>query len=174
MDIEKLGGLIKKMPYTALLFLIGSIAISGLPPFNGFISEFLIYMGLLKGFAIKDVNALIILVLSIASLALVGTMALLCFTKAFSIVFLGMPRSEESKNVESDVSKTLLLPMSILATLTLLIGLFPQFALRLVLNPANVLIKNNLIIKKLIYILIPIIVFLSYLIFFFLLFQAVR
>lgn len=144
-DIEKLGGLIKTMPYTAILFLTGSVAISGLPPFNGFISEFLIYMGLLKGFAIKDVNALIILILSIAALALVGTMALLCFTKAFSIVFLGMPRCEESEIVKSDVSKIMILPMSILAALTLLIGLFPQFALKFVLNPANVLIKNNLI-----------------------------
>lgn len=147
-DIEKLGGLIKTMPYTSILFLIGSVAISGLPPFNGFISEFLIYMGLLKGFAIKDVNALIILVLSIASLAMVGTMALLCFTKAFSIVFLGMPRSEAAKSVEFDVPKIMIFPMSILAVLTLLIGLFPQFAINFVLNPANVLIKNNLIINN--------------------------
>lgn len=172
-DIEKLGGLIKKMPATAILFLTGSVAISGLPPFNGFISEFLIYMGLLKGFEIRDVNALIILVLSIASLALVGTMALLCFTKAFSIVFLGMPRSEEAdceqrlkgettlspetpfnasnqeaKSVECDVSKIMIFPMGILAVLTLLIGLFPQFALNFVLNPVNVIIKNNLIINN--------------------------
>lgn len=144
-DIEKLGGLIKTMPTTALLFLIGSVAISGLPPFNGFISEFLIYMGLLKGFGIKDVNVLIILVLSIASLALVGTMALLCFTKAFSIVFLGMPRSEEAISVKSDVPEIMILSMSILAALTLLIGLFPQFVLKFVLNPANILIKNNMI-----------------------------
>lgn len=147
-DIEKLGGLIKKMPATAILFLTGSVAISGLPPFNGFISEFLIYMGLLKGLAIKDVNALIILVLSIAALALVGTMALLCFTKAFSIVFLGMPRSEEAKSVEGDISKIMIFPMSILAVLTLLIGIFPQFVLKFILNPADVLIKNNLIINN--------------------------
>lgn len=148
-DIEKLGGLIKTMPATAILFLIGSVAISGLPPFNGFISEFLIYMGLLKGFVIKDVNALIILVLSIASLAMVGTMALLCFTKAFSIVFLGMPRSIDAESVEHDVSKIMIFPMGILAFLTLLIGLFPQFALNFVLNPANILIKNNLIVNNL-------------------------
>lgn len=147
-DIEKLGGLIKTMPATAILFLIGSVAISGLPPFNGFISEFLIYLGLLKGFAIKDVNALIILVLSIAALALVGTMALLCFTKAFSIVFLGMPRSEQAKSVEGDVAKIMIFPMGILAVLTLLIGLFPQFALKFVLNPVNVLIKSNLAVNN--------------------------
>lgn len=147
-DIEKLGGLIKTMPATAILFLTGSVAISGLPPFNGFISEFLIYMGLLKGFAIKDVNMLIVLILSIAALAMVGTMALLCFTKAFSIVFFGMPRSEEAQSVKSDVSKIMIFPMSILAVLTLLIGVFPQFALKFVLNPANALIKNNLIINN--------------------------
>lgn len=147
-DIEKLGGLIKKMPATAILFLTGSVAISGLPPFNGFISEFLIYVGLLKGFAIKDVNALIILVLSVAALAFVGTMALLCFTKAFSIVFLGMPRSDQVKSVEYDVSKIMIFPMSILAILTLLIGVLPQYALKFVLNPANILIKNNLIVNN--------------------------
>ena len=146
-DIEKLGGLIKTMPVTALLFLTGSIAITGLPPFNGFISELLIYTGLLKGLEIKNIYILIIFVLSIAALALVGTMALLCFTKTFSIVFLGMPRSEEAKAVESDVSKIMILSMTILVALMLFIGLFPQFAVKFVLNPVNVLLKNNLIIN---------------------------
>lgn len=142
-DIEKLGGLIKKMPVTTLLFLIGAVSITGLPPFNGFISEFLILLGLLKGIEIKSIYILVIFILSIASLALVGTIALLCFTKVFSIVFLGMPRSEEAKSVESDVSKSMIFPVSILALFTLLIGLFPQFAIKIVLNPAKVLLKNN-------------------------------
>lgn len=143
-DIEKLGGLIKKMPATASLFLIGAIAITGLPPFNGFISEFLIYLGLLKGIEIKSIYILVIFILSIAALALVGTIALLCFTKVFSIVFLGMPRSEEAKSVESDVSRSMILPISILALFTLLIGLLPQFAIKIVVNPVKVLLKNNL------------------------------
>lgn len=142
-NIEKLGGLIKTMPYTAVLFLIGSIAITGLPPLNGFISEFLIYLGMLHNFEIKSPVVLIISALAIASLALVGTMALLCFTKAFSIVFLGLPRSEQAESVKNDVSLIMLLPMGILALFTFLIGLFPQFAFNLVKNPVLVIIKTR-------------------------------
>ncbi|HBH19004.1 MAG TPA: hypothetical protein DDX14_08755, partial [Cyanobacteria bacterium UBA9579] len=86
---------------------------------------------------------LIVSVFAIASLALVGTMALLCFTKAFSIVFLGLPRSEESQLVQEEVSPIMLLSMGILALFTFLIGLFPQYAINLVKSPALVLIKTD-------------------------------
>ena len=142
-NIEKLGGLIKTMPYTAALFLIGSVAITGLPPLNGFISEFLIYLGMLHNFEIKTPFILIISTLAIASLALVGTMALLCFTKAFSIVFLGKPRSQEAESVKEEIPKIMLLPMGLLALFTFLIGLFPQYALNLVKNPAMALLKTS-------------------------------
>lgn len=144
-NIEKLGGLIKTMPYTAILFLVGSVAITGLPPLNGFISEFLIYFGMLHNFEINSPAILIISVLAIASLALVGTMALLCFTKAFSIVFLGLPRSDEANSVKEEVSLIMLIPMGILALFTFLIGLFPQYALDLINKPAMVLVKAPLV-----------------------------
>lgn len=134
-NIEVLGGLIKSMPLTALLFLIGSVAICGLPPFNGFVSEFLIYFGMLKGVTIGNLGALLILTLSIAGLALVGTMAILCFTKAFSIIFLGMPRSEAAEKVKSDVSLSMVIPMSFLAIMTLVIGIFPQQVFQIMLTP---------------------------------------
>jgi len=140
-NIEKLGGLIKVMPYTAFMFLAGSIAITGLPPLNGFISEFLIYLGMLHNFEIKSSLVFIISILTIASLALVGTMALLCFTKAFSIVFLGLPRSEEANSTKEEVSSVMLIPMGILTSFTFLIGLFPQYALYIVKNPVMVLLK---------------------------------
>ena len=142
-NIEKLGGLIKTMPYTAAFFLIGSVAIIGLPPLNGFISEFLIYLGMLHNFEIKSPVILIISILAIASLAFVGTMALLCFTKAFSVVFLGNPRGKEAESVKEEVSPIMLIPMGILALFTFLIGLFPQYALFLVKNPALVLLKTT-------------------------------
>lgn len=141
-NIEKLGGLIKSMPYTAVFFLIGSLAISGLPPLNGFISEFLIYLGMLHDSEIKNPCILIISVLAIASLALVGTMALLCFTKAFSVVFLGNPRSPDAETVKEEVPKIMLLSMAILALFIFTIGLFPQYALNLVKNPTMVLLKT--------------------------------
>lgn len=132
-NIETLGGLIKKMPYTALLFIIGSVAICGLPPFNGFISEFLIYAGMLFGVPSSEMGMFITLIISIAALAMVGTMAVLCFSKASGIMFLGEPRSEAAENVKEDVSAVMIIPMSILGLFTLVIGVLPQYVIRLIL-----------------------------------------
>lgn len=141
---EKLGGLIKTMPFTGGLFLIGSIAIAALPPFNGFASEFLIYMGLLNGFKIHDLNLLILFSIVLASLALVGTMALLCFSKIFGIVFLGNPRTQLPHPVDNDVSFSMLIPKLILAILVITIGLFPQIALSIIIIPAvNIFIPSD-------------------------------
>jgi len=147
-NMEQLGGLAKKMPYTAALFLVGSLSICALPPFNGFISEFLIYIALLKGFAINNIYMLILLIISVASLALVGSIALLCFTKVFSIIFLGLPRNEKAEAVKEDVSFIMILPLVFLAVFALLIGLFPQFAIKIVLNPASFILKNIQILNQ--------------------------
>ena len=90
-NIDLLGGLIKKMPWTGATFLIGAVAICGLPPLNGFVSEFLIYMG---GFhAVGGQESPAAGALLIIGLALIGGLAAACFTKAFGVVFLGEPRS---------------------------------------------------------------------------------
>ena len=143
-DIEKLGGLIKSMPISGILFLLGSIAICALPPFNGFISEFLIYFGMIKGLAITNFFVILALIFTIAGLAFVGTMAILCFTKAYSIVFLGMPRSDASANVTNDVEKTMTIPMIILFLLSLIIGLFPQYVIKLITTPVSIVSKSSL------------------------------
>ena len=122
-NIEKLGGLIKSMPKTAVFFLIACLSICALPPFNGFIGELLIYLGLFGSLKMDTSGLFILIILSAAGLALVGTLALLCFTKIFSITFLGLPRHECSQKVDTDVSKTMLIPMGCLALLTLVIGL---------------------------------------------------
>jgi len=140
-NIEALGGLSKKMPYSALLFLIGSIAICGLPPFNGFISEFLIYFGMLKGLMINHFSTLMGFLFGLSGLALVGTMAILCFTKAFSIIFLGEARSEEAKKPASDTTISFIAPMSILALFTLLIGLFPHQVFQFMMAPVGEFIE---------------------------------
>ncbi len=142
-DVEKLGGLIKKMPYTAVLFMAGSIAICALPPLNGFISEFLIYASMIFGFGIKNIAAFMSLILALAALALIGTMAVLCFTKAFGVIFLGSPREEFNFEIKEDVSKTMLLPIGILAIFTLLIGLFPQFVFLGLINPVSMFLKDG-------------------------------
>lgn len=137
-DIEKLGGLIKSMPKTAILFLIGAIAICGLPPFNGFISEFLIYFSMLKGLTLHTLGSLITLAITIAGLALVGTMAILCFTKAFSIIFLGLPRTEVAEKVKEDTSISFILPMSILVLFILIIGICPKQIFNFMTTPVSV------------------------------------
>jgi len=138
-NIEILGGLVKSMPKTATLFLIGSVAICALPPLNGFVSEFLVYFAMLKGLSINNFAVLTTLIFAFSGLALVGTMAILCFTKAFSIIFLGMPRSEQAQQVKEDVEASMILPMSVLVVFALLIGLFPQCALAFVTNTVSVL-----------------------------------
>ena len=138
-NIETLGGLIKNMPATAIMFLVGSIAICGLPPFNGFVSEFLIYLGMFKGLSIHNFISLISIIGAIAGLALVGTMAILCFTKAFSIIFLGMPRSEAATDVKTDTGLSMILPMSILALFTLIIGILPKQVFNIILKPVSVI-----------------------------------
>lgn len=142
-NIESLGGLIKKMPYTALLFIIGSVAICGLPPFNGFISEFLIYGGMLQGIPSSDMGMFITLVVSIGALAMVGTMAVLCFSKASGIIFLGEARSEAAAEVKEDADSIMIIPMSILALFTLVIGVLPQFVLRFI-SPAAMQFSGGL------------------------------
>lgn len=125
MDIEKLGGLSKQMPHTAFLFLMAALAICGLPPFNGFISEFLIYNGLFTGLYASD-NALTLSVVSgIFALALIGGLAMLCFTKAFGSVFLGTARYNlQHPAEESNFGK--LMPMYAVFILIIAIGLFPK------------------------------------------------
>ncbi|OGI03153.1 MAG: hypothetical protein A2Y25_08335 [Candidatus Melainabacteria bacterium GWF2_37_15] len=142
-NIEKLGGLVKSMPATSALFLTGSVAITGLPPLNGFISEFLIYLGLLNGLSIKNSSILIVFVISIAALALVGTMAMLCFTKAYGVVFLGVPRGQKAALVKNDVTKIMLIPMAVLASLTFIIGLFPQYVVKLLMIPVSVFVNTE-------------------------------
>ena len=140
---EKLGGLIKAMPFTGGLFLIGAMAIAALPPFNGFASEFLIYMALLNGFKIHSLNLLILFSIVLGSLALVGTMALLCFSKVFGIVFLGRPRAELPHPVENDVSVIMLIPKFILAILVAAIGLFPQITLTIITPTVNIFVPSD-------------------------------
>ncbi len=123
--IDVLGGLIKKMPVTGTTFLIGSLAISGLPPFNGFVSEFLVYFGGFKGVTLSGTSFSLSL-LGIVSLAIIGGLALACFTKVVGVVFQGEPRSEAAR-VDGEKGLSMLIPMLILATACIAIGVFPAF-----------------------------------------------
>lgn len=136
LDIEKLGGLIKKMPQTAFLFLIAALAISGLPPFNGFISEFILYTGLFSSIHNAFITSLIGIVFTITGLVLIGGLALMCFTKAFGVVFLGNSRHTFQHEVK-EVSFYQLLPLYLIAAFLVFIGLFPKVFLDLLIKPVQ-------------------------------------
>ncbi len=123
-NIEQLGGLIKKMPKTALFFLLGAIAISGLPPFNGFISEFLIYSGMFKSLHSAGLFTDVVLLFGFTGLAIIGGLALFCFTKVFSIIFLGTARSEKADQAK-EVESSMLFPNFLIGFMIILIGFVP-------------------------------------------------
>ena len=122
--IDRLGGLLKKMNFTGIAFFIGSMAICALPPFNGFVSEFLIYRGAFDGSFLEGSDFLFA-VLAIVSLALIGGLALACFTNAAGIVFLGEPRTPEAEKAH-ECGQFMRFSMALLALTCLAIGLFPE------------------------------------------------
>jgi hydrogenase-4 component B len=141
LDIDHLGGLIKKMPYTGLFFLIGAVAISGLPPLNGFVSEFVIYIASFSGAMSMNANSSLALIGAIAGLALIGGLAAACFTKAFGIAFLGEPRSKDAENAHES-SPWMTVPMMILAAACIVIGLLGA-AIILFISPVIGVVLGN-------------------------------
>lgn len=142
MSIDRLGGLIKKMPQTALLFLIAALAICGLPPLNGFISEFLIYGALYDWILSADLVSLMIVTFSILGLVLIGGLAIFCFTKAFSIVFLGTNRDKSSLQA-GETGFWQLFPMYMSAALMIIIGLFPSTFINLLSKPVALFTQDS-------------------------------
>jgi hydrogenase-4 component B len=129
-DMEHMGGLAKRMPKTAFFFLIGAVAISALPPLNGFVSEWLTYQSLLQGFGTTTSLFRLLFPLSGAMLALTGALAAACFVKAFGITFLAQPRSEQAAQAR-EVAPTMLLGQGMLTAVCVFLGLFPTVFLRL-------------------------------------------
>jgi hydrogenase-4 component B len=129
--IEHLGGLVRRMPWTSVFFLVGAMAISGLPPLNGFASEWLTFQAFLFGFRGSG-EPLVHLLFPIggALLALTTALAAACFVKAFGITFLARPRSRAAA-AATESSWVMLAPQAILALLCVALGAFPGFVLKL-------------------------------------------
>ena len=136
MNIEELGGIGKKMPHTSFLFLISALAICGLPPFNGFVSEFIIYSGMFAGLKDTMFGFLFFIVSSLFALALIGGLAMLCFTKAYGTVFLGSPRSI-LHHAPEEAGFGKLMPIYAGTIMIMLIGLFPQFFINAIQEPLH-------------------------------------
>jgi hydrogenase-4 component B len=122
-QIDRLGGLAKRMPWTATMFGVGAVAICGLPPLNGFVSEFLIYLGLLDSTQDASGSAWAV-AFAVPALALIGALALACFVKVYGAVFLGTARSAAAEHAH-EPPLTMTVPMGVLAACCILIGLAP-------------------------------------------------
>jgi formate hydrogenlyase subunit 3/multisubunit Na+/H+ antiporter MnhD subunit len=124
-QLDRLGGLIRRMPRLAAAFLIGAVAICGIPPLNGFTGEFLLYLGAFKHeltHGIVSTSAAIPPLLIIAVLALIGGLAVACFTRAFGIVFLGEPRTEQAAHAHAP-RPLMSLPIAVLAAGCVVVGI---------------------------------------------------
>jgi hydrogenase-4 component B len=130
-QIEQFGGILRRMPLTALFFLIGAVAISGLPLLNGFASEWLTFQAFLYGFFTSG-EPLVQFLFSTggAILALTTALAAACFVKAFGITFLALPRSRAAEDAQESPA-TMLVPQAVLVLLCAVFGLFPGLVLHL-------------------------------------------
>jgi hydrogenase-4 component B len=138
-DMDRLGGLNKWMPLTALGFLIGTLSIAALPPFNGFVSEWLTLQTMLRSAELSSTGAKMVFALCGAGLALTAALAVTCFVKVFAMSFLGMRRLDENQKV-SEAKSGALVPMAILAALCLAFGVLPTYVIPALDNATNPLV----------------------------------
>ena len=146
-NMEKLGGLIKKMPVASVFIFIGCLTISSVPPFNGFISEYLIFQTIINNilwFAPAGKFSLVILFIIVAAaLALAGALVAFCFVKLYGISFLGVPRSADAENVK-EPGKPMLVALGLSASLCLALGVFSKYAIGLIDNVNSQLVNCKL------------------------------
>lgn len=127
-SIDRLGGLIKTMPLTAGFFLVGALSIAALPPFNGFVSEWLTLQAMLQSAELASTGVKIVFAICGSILALTAGLAVTCFVKAFAMAFLGMSRSESAAQApRARVSAAV--PMAFLAVLCFLLGVAPTYVI---------------------------------------------
>lgn len=139
-DMEKLGGLSRLMPWTSLSFILGGVAIAAMPPLNGFTSEFVIYSGLFTSAPI-GVWAKVAFCATGALLAFVGAVSALSITRAFGVVFLGTPR-DRSVARPTEVSRWMLAPMGVHGIGVVALGVIPVLGFKLVQGPASIALRT--------------------------------
>jgi hydrogenase-4 component B len=127
-DLDRLGGLIRRMPRTAMVVLAGVLAIAALPPFNGFVSEWLTLQTFLRSAELSSAGVKIVFALCGAGLALTAALAVTCFVKFFAMGFLGMTRSPEAEQA-TETQPSALAAMAFLAALCLLLGVLPTYVI---------------------------------------------
>lgn len=125
-EIDQMGGLAKRVPHVMVLFVVGAVAICALPPLNGFVSEWLLYLGLFRTIGFGTETGAPVVALAAVALAMTGALAVACFVKVLGTVFLGVPRRAEVAPAHK-LGPAMLGPMLILACGCIGIGLFPLF-----------------------------------------------
>jgi len=140
-NMEELGGLARRMPWTGGLFLLGAIAISALPPLNGFVSEWLTFQALLGGASRFHGPAGLVIVFSAAMLALTGGLAAACFAKAYGVTFLGRPRTFHAEHA-TEAPPSMIAGMVWLGALCVVLGVAPGYAMRLLDAPTAELLHG--------------------------------
>ena len=140
-DIDRMGGLLRRMPWTGLFFLVGCISISALPPFNGFVSEWLTFQAALQAWSLKSGVLRSLLPITAAMLAVTGALAAACFVKVYGVAFLGQARSRHVRRAR-EVSLGMRAGQALLAALCLLLGVLPTTVVGL-LNPVSQLLLGQ-------------------------------
>jgi len=125
-DLERMGGLIHRMPWTGAFFLIGCISISALPPFNGFVSEWLTFQTALQVDSLQSGVLRAIIPIAAVVLALTGALAAACFVRLYGIAFLGKARTRRARHA-SEASKGMVWAQGLLAALCLVFGVLPTW-----------------------------------------------
>lgn len=136
-NMEFLGGLAKKMPYTSILFLVGSLSIAGLPPFNGFVSEWLTLQAIMASSQIPDILLKVLLGIVILPIALTAGVAAATAVKMFGISFLSRPRSDDASN-SFEVPRTMIAGMALPAIFSIVLGILPFVGMNLISLAFNV------------------------------------
>jgi hydrogenase-4 component B len=127
-DLDRLGGIARRMPWTSVFFLIGVLSIAALPPFNGFVSEWLTLQTVLRSAELASTSIKVVFAISGALLALTAGLAVTCFAKVFAMGFLGMPRSDGATQAkESNWGARS--PLALLAVACILLGVLPTYVI---------------------------------------------
>jgi formate hydrogenlyase subunit 3/multisubunit Na+/H+ antiporter MnhD subunit len=136
LDLDRLGGLLKRMPVTGAAFFAGSVAISALPPMAGFAGEFLIYLAAFSAVISRPPAVAFAAAAAAGALALIGGLAAACFTRAFGIVWSGEPRSEHAAHA-AEVPSSMRAVVVLLAALAVILGLAAPFAVLALSEPVS-------------------------------------
>lgn len=123
-DLDRLGGLLKRLPVTGTVFIVGSLAITALPPLNGFVGEWLLFQSLLHGLSTSNTSVAITMPIAVAALALTGGLTAAAFVKAVGVGFLGRPRSDEAA-AAVEVPRSMQLGAGLLAGVCVVLGVAP-------------------------------------------------